>query len=347
MAAGAPMSSTATPTSASGGPGFEGGEVVEGDGSARDIAGLSPGRLALRRLRKDRLTLVSLVVAGLFVLMALVAPLLTKLGVLTPFDNHQELTDINSGGLANSPNGGMNWSHPLGIEPGTGSDLLSRLILGLTMSLIIALSAAIMAVVIGTVLGLIAGYHGGRTDFWINRLIDMTLSFPQTLMLLALSGTVVEMLTNTFHVPAGPVANAVYVILILGIFGWPTIARLIRGLVLSQREREYVEAARSLGASNRRLYFTELLPNLWAPILVYGTLLLPAYVSAEAAFNYLGVGIKPPMPTLGNILADSTYYAQSAPTYFFFPAIVLMIVVLSFNLVGDGLRDALDPKSSR
>jgi peptide/nickel transport system permease protein len=125
------------------------------------------------------------------------------------------------------------------------------------------------------------------------------------------------------------------------------VARLIRGQVLSQREREYVEAARSLGANRRRIWFGELLPNLWAPILVYGTLLLPAYVSAEAALSFLGVGVKPPTPTLGNILADSTSYARSDFTFFLFPALFIAIIVLSFNLLGDGLRDALDPKGDR
>jgi peptide/nickel transport system permease protein len=125
------------------------------------------------------------------------------------------------------------------------------------------------------------------------------------------------------------------------------VARVIRGQVLSIREREYIEAARLMGASYRRLYFKEVLPNVWAPILVFFTLMVPAYISAEAAFNFLGVGIKPPTPTLGNILADSVTYTSADPTFFFLPGVLLALTVVVFNLVGDGARDALDPKTHR
>ena len=147
--------------------------------------------------------------------------------------------------------------------------------------------------------------------------------------------------------PAGNSANAVYVILVLGLFGWPGIARIVRGQVLSIREREFVDAAKLLGASRYRIYFKEILPNLWAPLLVYFTLMMPAFVSAEAALSYLGVGVKPPTPTLGNILTDSISYMDADPVFFFTPAILIMLIVVSFNLLGDGLRDALDPKTHR
>jgi len=313
----------------------------------KEIAGLSPGRLALRRLLHDKLTMASLVISFVFILLAILSPVLVSLKVIDPLTNHKELLDASRGFLPKGDWGGISWAHPLGVEPGIGRDLLSRILLGITTSLTIALSAALIAVVVGTVLGIISGYMGGPIDFWINRLIDMTLSFPQTLMLLALSGMLTEVLITVVHVPRGDIANATYIILVLGLFGWPSMARIIRGLVLSQREREYVEAARSLGATRRRIWFTELLPNLWAPILVYGTLLLPAYVSAEAALSFLGVGVKPPTPTLGNVLTDSISYPRSDFTFFFFPALFIAIIVMSFNLLGDGLRDALDPKGDR
>ncbi len=233
----------------------------------------------------------------------------------------------------------------MGVEPGTGRDVLSRLVLGVTFSLLIAFSATVVAVVIGTVMGIISGFNGGQTDFWISRLVDMVLSFPQTLMLLALSGLFIEVISKV--APEGNPSIALYVILVLGLFGWPSVARIIRGQVLSLREREFVESAKSLGARNGRIYFRELLPNLWAPILVYFTLVMPAYISAEAALSFLGVGIKPPTPTLGNILTNSVNYASSDFTYFIFPALFIAILVLSFNLLGDGLRDALDPKADR
>jgi peptide/nickel transport system permease protein len=165
-------------------------------------------------------------------------------------------------------------------------------------------------------------------------------------MLLALSGLAVATLVK-IGVPSGDLANGTYVVLVLGLFGWPPIARIVRGQVLSIREREFIEAARLMGAPRRRMYFKEVLPNLWAPLLVYFTLTMPAYISAEAALSFLGVGIKPPTPTLGNILTDSVTYSQADFFFFFTPAFLIAVIVVSFNLVGDGLRDALDPRGAR
>jgi peptide/nickel transport system permease protein len=152
---------------------------------------------------------------------------------------------------------------------------------------------------------------------------------------------------TSLGVPEGNASNGLYIILVLGLFGWPYIARIIRGQVLSLRDREFIEAARSLGARNSRIYTKELIPNLWAPLLVYFTLLLPTYISAEAALSYLGVGIQPPTPTLGNILKYSVNYAPADFAFFFFPALIIAILVISFSLLGDGLRDAFDPKADR
>jgi peptide/nickel transport system permease protein len=165
-------------------------------------------------------------------------------------------------------------------------------------------------------------------------------------MLLALSTTLVVVIVN-LGVPSGAPANGTFVVLVLGAFGWPPIARIVRGQVLTLREREFVEAARLMGAPRRRMYFKEILPNLWAPLLVYFTLTMPAYISAEAALSYLGVGIKPPTPTLGNILTDSISYSQADFFFFFTPALLIAVIVVSFNLLGDGLRDALDPRGVR
>ena len=220
--------------------------------------------------------------------------------------------------------------------------------LSITSSLTIALTGTVLTVIIGAVLGIVAGFSGGFVDAVVGRIIDLTLSFPQTLMLLALSGPVVVMMRKDiaefpglgfFH--NADLANGAFVIVILAAFGWPPVARVVRGQVLSIREREFIEAARLLGASRSRLYFKEVLPNVWAPVLVYVTLLVPAYISAEAAFNFLGVGIKPPTPTLGNILSDSVSYTSADPTYFFLPGALLALIVVVFNLVGE------DRKSTR
>ena len=248
----------------------------------------------------------------------------------------------------------MSWDHPLGVEPSTGRDLLSRLMLAMTWSLGIALTATILTVLIGVVLGIVSGFSGGFIDATVGRFIDLTLSFPVTMMLLALSAPAVLLLrTDVAGLPGLGLledrdrASGLYVILILALFGWPPVARVVRGQVLSIREREYIEAAKLMGASRLRLYFKEVLPNVWAPILVFFTLLVPAYISAEAAFSFLGVGIKPPTPTLGNILAYSVSFTSADPTFFFLPGVLLALTVVLFNLVGDGARDALDPKTHR
>ena len=311
-----------------------------------DVKGRSPLRLAWSRFRKDKLSMAALVVTSIFLLMAILSPILKRLGVIDPYTPHQDLLDYASGGYPKGFAGGISWSHPFGVEPGLGRDVLSRLMYGTTLSLTIALSAALITVAIGTIAGIIAGFTGGFVDGAIGRVIDLTLSFPATLMLLALSGVVVDRMID-LGVPAGATANGLYIVIVLAIFGWPPIARLIRGQVLSIREREFVDAAILMGASRRRIYFKEILPNLWAPLLVYFTLLMPAYVSAEAALAYLGVGIKNPTPTLGNVLGGALDYAYTDFFFFFVPALIIATIVISFNLLGDGARDALDPRSSR
>ncbi|MGN6251989.1 MAG: ABC transporter permease [Marmoricola sp.] len=310
------------------------------------VAGQSPTQLAMGRFRKDKPSMVALGVVVFYVLAAIAAPILVKTGVLDPYTLHQNLLDPNT--VPKGSFGGANAHHPLGLEPGTGRDALSRLWYGITFSLMIALSATIVSLTVGTVLGIISGFTGGWTDATIGRFIDLTLSFPQTLMLLALSATGVALFAKFLPgTQADALPNAVYEVLVLGIFGWPPVARLVRGQVLTIREREFMEAARLFGASRRRLYFKEILPNIWAPVLVSFTLTMPAYVSTEAALSYLGVGIHPPTPTLGNVLKDSSNYAVADFAYFLFPALLIAIIVVSFNLLGDGLRDALDPKGDR
>jgi len=333
-------------------------EIHESDGPVGDdavvsVAGRSPTQLAIARFRSDKLSMVSFVLTVFIIVCAIAAPILVAFGVLDPNDPHQDLL-ASDGVVPQGSFGGVSWSHPFGVDPGLGRDLLSRLMLAITSSLTIALTGTVLTVLIGSVLGIVAGFSGGIVDAVVGRIIDLTLSFPQTMMLLALASPVVLMFRNDVSTFPGlgffekaDLANGFFVIVILAVFGWPPVARVVRGQVLSIREREFIEAARLLGASRSRLYFKEVLPNVWAPVLVYVTLLVPAYISAEAAFNFLGVGIKPPTPTLGNILADSVSYTSADPTYFFLPGALLALIVVVFNLVGDGARDALDPKSHR
>jgi len=318
------------------------------------VAGRSPTQLAVARFRADKLSMISFGVSAFIVLCAIAAPILVKVGVLDPYTLNQDKLDTSLGGIPFGSLGGVSWSHPFGLAPGNGEDLLSRLSLSMTWSLGIALTGTLITVTIGVVFGIVSGFSGGLIDSTVGRFIDLTLSFPQTMMLLALaSPTVLLIQTDIANLPLlgflenRDLANGLFVVMILAAFGWPPVARVVRGQVLSIREREFIEAAKLIGASRWRLYFKEVLPNVWAPILVYTTLLIPAYISAEAAFSFLGVGIKPPTPTLGNILRDSVSYTSADPTYFFLPGVILATAVVAFNLVGDGARDALDPKTHR
>ena len=307
------------------------------------IVGRSPWQIARSRLRRDKVSMVSLTIVIVYVLIAIAAPFLQKLGAIDPYrPNYGLLSPADSMPLGSL--GGISGSHLFGVEPQLGRDVLSRIVGGVTQSMLISVSATLFSLVVGTVLGIISGYMGGWVDFAVGRFIDLVLAFPQLLMLLALSVVLIGRITS-LGVPPGAPSQIVYLIVVLGFFGFPFFARIIRGQVLSLREREFVEASRSLGARGYRIWFTELLPNLWAPILVYGTLIFPANVSAEAALSYLGVGVPSPTPTLGNILTDSVAFLDADPTFFLLPGIAIFLLVLSSNLLGDGLRDALDPKS--
>jgi peptide/nickel transport system permease protein len=312
---------------------------------SKKIVGRSPWQIARSRLRRDKVSMASIVIIILFLLMAISAPILQTLNIIDPYSFHNALVQ-GPGSMPTGPYGGISSGHLLGVEPQTGRDLLSRLVAGVTLSMVISISATALSITIGTVLGIISGYMGKGVDFVIGRFIDLILAFPQLLMLLALSVVLIDKITS-FGVPPGAPSRVVYLIVVLGFFGFPYFARIIRGQVLSMREREFVEAARSLGARNGRIWFTELLPNLWAPILVYTTLILPTNVSTEAALSFLGVGVPAPTPTLGNILTDSVTFLSADPTYFMLPGLFIFMFVLSCNLLGDGLRDALDPKSDR
>ena len=276
---------------------------------------------------------------------AIFGPLISKWIGVNPYDFNTDLLS-DAGSLPLGAFGGVSLDHPLGVEPLTGRDILARLLYGTRISLLIAVSATIITVVLGTVVGVISGYSRGRTDTVLSRFMDITLAFPLLLVIIAMS-PVIEQRLQAFGLPPGNPSRITTLILVLSAFGWPYLARLVRGQVISMREREFVEAAVSIGSSNRRILFRELLPNLWAPILIYATIAMPGLIGAEAALAYLGISVVPPTPTWGSMLQESVGYFTVDPFYFFVPLTMLLAVVLSFNLLGDALRDALDPKSGR
>jgi ABC-type dipeptide/oligopeptide/nickel transport system permease subunit len=309
------------------------------------VVGRTLRQIAWARLRRDKVAVASMVVLALITFIAIFGPWISSLFGVNPYDfDAKAISD--AGGLPVGGWGGVSLSHPLGVEPLTGRDVMARLLYGSRISLLIAVSATFITVFVGTVVGIIAGNSRGKTDTILSRFMDITLAFPLLLVIIAMS-PVLEQRLEAFGVPAGNASRILTLILVLSIFGWPYLSRLIRGQVLSLREREFVEAAISIGSSNRRILFRELLPNLWAPILVYATIAMPGLIGAEAALAYLGISVEPPTPTWGSMLEESVGYFTVDPFYFFVPLTMLLAAVLSFNLLGDALRDALDPKAGR
>ena len=311
--------------------------VLEGVG-AKAIEGRSLGQIAWMRLRRDKVAMAGGVVIILLILIAIFGPLFVQ----DPTIYHPNL--INSTlSTPIGPFGGVSAAHPLGVEPQTGRDMLARVVNGARVSLTIAFLATALAVVIGVVMGIIAGYFGGWTDSVIARLMDIFLAFPLLVFAIALVGV---MPSSAFGL-SGNGLRIWLLIFIIGFFAWPYMGRIIRGQTLSLREREFVDAARSMGARGPYILFRELLPNLWGPILVYSTLLIPTNILFEAALSYLGVGIIPPLPAWGGMLSDAVsggFYSVD-PMFMIIPGFAIFITVLAFNLFGDGLRDALDPRS--
>ena len=304
----------------------------------------SPRELAWRRFRANRIGIPAAIASISIAFVAIFAPLIAWVINVNP--NDRDGSAITDRGQTIGRFGGMSWDHPLGVEPGIGYDLLARLMYGARISFMVAVITTFTTIAIGLMIGIISGYYRGRVDSVFGRLTDFLLAFPSFFMIIALSEPMIDRIERS-GIARGNAARIFYLIVILSFFGWTYFSRIIRSQVLSLRERDYVIAARALGASNRRIIFKEMLPNLWTPVIVYVSLALPGYLAAEAVFSYLGIGVQPPAATWGLIIADSTKYILNEPTYFFIPAISLILVVLSFNLLGDAIRDALDPKSEQ
>ncbi|MEV5019484.1 ABC transporter permease [Streptomyces sp. NPDC053780] len=317
-------------------------EAAVAGAEAKAVQGRSLGRIAWERLKRDKLALTGGVVVLLLVVVAIFAPLITNIVGQDPDVYHEDLIDPLFGTPRGSL-GGISGDHWFGVEPVNGRDIFARIVHGARISLLVGFLSAIVAVIIGTVLGVLAGFFGGWVDALISRVMDGLLAFPQLLFIIAL----VSVMPNEMLGLSGTGVRLFVMILVIGFFGWPYIGRVVRGQTLSMREREYVEAARSLGAGRFYILFKELLPNLVAPIIVYTTMMIPTNILTEAALSFLGVGVKPPTSSWGQMLASAIDYYQSDPMYMVIPGLAIFITVLAFNLFGDGVRDALDPKGSR
>src|ERR1022692_3197570 len=304
------------------------------------IEGRSLGQIAWLRLRRDKVAMAGGVVVVLLILVAVVGPHLVQ----NPDTYNASLINPTFS-RPNGAFGGISLAHPLGVEPINGRDLLARIVNGARVSLIIAFLATGLAVGIGVVMGVIAGYFGGWVDGVIARSMDVFLAFPLLVFAIALVGVIPS---SAFGL-SGNSLRIGLLIFVIGFFAWPYMGRIIRGQTLSLREREFVDAARSIGGRGPYILFRELGPNLVAPILVYSTLLIPTNILFEAALSYLGVGIIPPTPSWGGMLSDavSNGYYSVDPMFMIIPGVAIFITVMAFNLFGDGLRDALDPRSSR
>jgi peptide/nickel transport system permease protein len=313
-----------------------------GDGKA--IQGRSLRQIAWRRLKKDKVAMVG---GGIALLLALVAVFAGQLSALYGHDwktQNPNLLDPSTtmpiGAL-----GGANAHHWLGITPVLGEDVFAGLLYGARTSLIIASLAVLLSLALGVSLGLIAGYFRGWSDSLIARTMDMLLAFPTLLFSIALLS--VFAIVPSFAGLSGVPLRFAVIIFVLGFFSFPYIGRIVRGQTLSLREKEFVDAARSLGASNFRIMTREIMPNLVGPILVYTTLAIPANILGEAGLSFLGVGVTYPTASWGQMLSDAGNYFEIDPTYLVAPGVTIFIAVMAFNLFGDGLRDALDPKSAR
>ena len=289
---------------------------------------------AWRQFRRHKLAMAGLVVFVFFILA-------TFFGTLVyPY----EIDDIDFS-LAS---GTLTWSHPFGTDS-LGQDILARILWGGRVSIAVGLFAAAVAIVLGTAIGALAGFFGGFTDSLLMRITDLFISLPQLPLLLLISFLFKDSMTNFFEdkFGAGNMGVFVLIVVVIGVLNWMPTARLVRASFLATREKEFIEAARSIGARQSSLIFKHILPNVMSPIIVAATLGVGSAIITESALSFLGLGFPSDIPTLGRMLYDAKDYIQLSPHEALFPGMMIFLTVLAINYVGDGLRDALDPRKSQ
>lgn len=295
----------------------------------------SGARQFWRRLRTQRAALVAAAVVALLVLVALAAPLLTALAGQDPTTYHPDLVDSARGGVPVGSFGGIDGDHWLGVEPQTGRDLFARLVYGARVSLGVAAVATVLQVALGVVVGLASGLGGRWLDQALSRATDVMVALPVMVLALALLAVV----------PSG-FPRPVLVALVIGFVGWGGIAKVVRAKTISLKSLDHVAAARLSGWGGVRIARRELLPALAAPVITYAALLVPTNITVEAALSFLGVGVKPPTASWGQMLTSADVWYQAAPQYLLLPAAALFVTVLALTVLGDGVRTALDPRAA-
>ena len=295
------------------------------------VATADPRRSVARVLLRDRSAMACLAYIGLVVLMAVFAPLIVRISGWDPYEFDQSAINPDLGSIPIGSWGGISAQHWLGVEPGTGRDIFARIVYGARASMLIAVSATLLTTVLGVVFGLLAGYFGGRTDMLISRVMEFLMAFPALIFMIAVLSAL----------PADD--RQFLLVVVISVFGWPYLARIIRAQTLSLKQREFVEAARASGASRSQVVFREILPNLRSTILVIVTMAVPGYIGTEAGLSFLGIGVVPPTPSWGQMIASSVTWYSVVPTYFLVPGVFLALLVLAFMVLGDHVRAAVDP----
>jgi len=297
------------------------------DGASTGAGDLTPRRRRLPRLLLSRpATVISLVFLTLLVLMALLAPALTAITGNNPYDFDEDAIDPSLGGLPIGPLGGVSAEHWFGVEPLNGRDLFARIAFGARFSLSIAVLATVLTVVLAVLLGTLAGYVGGLVDTVIGRVMDFLMAFPSLIFMIAILSAVPQ------------VNRVLMLILVLSLFSWPQLGRVVRAQAMSLRQREFVEAAVASGASPAKIVFAEVIPNLSGTIIVVATLMLPQFIATEAGLSFLGVGVRPPDPSWGQMISAAVQWYQTNPMFFLIPGLFLSLTVLSCMVVGDHVQ---------
>lgn len=307
--------------------------------------GRSPFQVAFDRLRADKLAIVCAIVVLFFLLVAIFAPLLAKIEGQDTTTTYYDLL-----GDDTFPTIGSTSQHWFGVEPRIGRDLFARWAYGARPSLVIGFMVALFTTIVGTTMGLLAGYLGGIVDRVIGWIIDFILSLPLLLFIIAVVPIVQSWFVTGSQVLTGEQKSNIRFWIIIGVlvlFGWAGLARLVRGEVVSLREREFVQAARVIGVPTRQILFKEILPNLVGPIIVSASIAVPAAITSEATLSYLGAGLVEPTPAWGSTIANAESAFREYPLWLWPPVISLGVLVLALVLLGDSIRDAFDPNTRR